>query len=380
VAADRGRADPEPLAERSGGGRALLQEQAGHLVPRRDRSGEFHTVDVTYIGRPVHAGPSEACRQSRSYPELVDDPAVEVRDLSKRYGATTAVAGLSLRAARGTVLALLGPNGAGKTTTVEICEGYRRPDSGWVRVLGLDPLADARALRPRVGVMLQGGGGYPGARAGEMLRLLAAYAADPLDPQLLLDRLGLAAAAGTPYKRLSGGQKQRLSLAMALVGRPELVFLDEPTAGLDPQARHATWDEVRQLRADGVTVVLTTHHMEEAERLADQVVVVDGGRAVAAGSPTELTRGGAHGQLRFAAGPGLDLVALAAALPAEVAVSEPRPGEYLVEVPVGAAVDPHLLAAVTAWCAAHGVLAEDLRVQRRSLEDVFLDLTGHGLR
>ena len=310
----------------------------------------------------------------------MDDPAVEVRDLSKRYGATTAVAGLSLRAARGTVLALLGPNGAGKTTTVEICEGYRRPDSGWVRVLGLDPLADARALRPRVGVMLQGGGGYPGARAGEMLRLLAAYAADPLDPQLLLDRLGLAAAAGTPYKRLSGGQKQRLSLAMALVGRPELVFLDEPTAGLDPQARHATWDVVRQLREDGVTVVLTTHHMEEAERLADQVVVVDGGRAVAAGSPTELTRGGAHGQLRFAAGPGLDLVALAAALPAEVAVSEPRPGEYLVEVPVGAAVDPHLLAAVTAWCAAHGVLAEDLRVQRRSLEDVFLDLTGHGLR
>src|SRR5829696_7853365 len=322
----------------------------------------------------MHAGPSRACPQSRSYSGRVDDPAVEVRDLSKRYGATTAVAGLSLRAARGTVLALLGPNGAGKTTTVEICEGYRRPDSGWVRVLGLDPLADARALRPRVGVMLQGGGGYPGARAGEMLRLLAAYAADPLDPQLLLDRLGLAAAAGTPYKRLSGGQKQRLSLAMALVGRPELVFLDEPTAGLDPQARHATWDVVRQLRADGVTVVLTTHHMEEAERLADQVVVVDGGRAVAAGTPGELTRDGAGGQLRFAAPPGLDLVALAAALPADVTVSEPRRGEYLVS----GTVDPHLLAAVTAWCAARGVLAEDLRVQRRSLEDVFLDLTGHG--
>ena len=300
----------------------------------------------------------------------MDHPAVEVRDLTKRYGATTAVAGLTLSAAPGEVLAVLGPNGAGKTTTVEICEGYRRPDSGTVRVLGLDPVADARALRPRVGVMLQGGGGYPGARAGEILRLLASYAAE------LLDRLGLTAAAGTAYKRLSGGQKQRLSLAMAVVSRPELVFLDEPTAGLDPQARHATWDVVRQLRADGVTVVLTTHHMEEAERLADQVVVVDGGRAVAAGTPAELTSDGAGGQLRFAAAPGLDLVALAAALPADVTVSEPRRGEYLVS----GTVDPHLLAAVTAWCAAHGVLAEDLRVQRRSLEDVFLDLTGHGLR
>jgi ABC-2 type transport system ATP-binding protein len=234
----------------------------------------------------------------------VDHPAVEVRDLTKRYGATTAVAGLTLSAAAGEVLAVLGPNGAGKTTTVEICEGYRRPDSGTVRVLGLDPVADARVLRPRVGVMLQGGGGYPGARAGEMLRLLASYAAHPLDPAELLDRLGLTAAAGTAYKRLSGGQKQRLSLAMAVVSRPELVFLDEPTAGLDPQARHATWDVVRQLRADGVTVVLTTHHMEEAERLADQVVVVDGGRAVAAGSPAELMSDGAGGQLRFAATPG----------------------------------------------------------------------------
>ena len=306
----------------------------------------------------------------------MDDPAVEVRDLSKRYGAVTAVGGLSLSAAAGEVLAILGPNGAGKTTTVEICEGYRRPDAGTVRVLGLDPVADARALRPRVGVMLQGGGGYPGARAGEMLRLLAAYAADPLDPDALLDRLGLGAAAGTAYKRLSGGQKQRLSLAMAVVSRPELVFLDEPTAGLDPQARHATWDVVRQLRADGVTVVLTTHYMEEAERLADQVVVIDGGRAVAAGTPAELTRDGADGQLRFAAPPGLDLLALAAALPASVVVSAPRPGEYLVS----GTVDPHLLAAVTAWCAAHGILAEDLRVQRRSLEDVFLDLTGRGLR
>jgi ABC-2 type transport system ATP-binding protein len=306
----------------------------------------------------------------------VGEPAVEVRDLVKRYGASTAVAGVSLTVERGAVLALLGPNGAGKTTTVETCEGYRRPDSGTVRVLGLDPVREARELRPRVGVMLQGGGGYPGARAGELLRLLAAYAADPLDPDALLDRLGLAAAARTPYKRLSGGQKQRLSLAMALVARPELVFLDEPTAGLDPQARHATWEVVEKLRADGVTVVLTTHYMEEAERLADTVVVIDSGRVVATGTPAELTRGGAEGQLRFRAEPGLDGRALAAALPAGIRVSEPHPGAYLVE----GRVDPQLLAAVTAWCAGNGVLAEDLRVQRRSLEDVFLELTGRELR
>ncbi|HST65325.1 MAG TPA: ABC transporter ATP-binding protein [Mycobacteriales bacterium] len=308
----------------------------------------------------------------------MERPAVEVHDLEKRYGAVTAVSGLTLRAAAGEVLALLGPNGAGKTTTVELCEGYRRPDGGTVRVLGLDPVSDARALRPRVGVMLQGGGGYPGAKAGEMLRLLASYAARPLDPGDLLDRLGLTAAAGTAYKRLSGGQQQRLSLAMAVVGRPELVFLDEPTAGLDPQARHATWDVVRQLRADGVTVVLTTHYMEEAERLADQVVVVDHGRAVAAGTPAELTRDGSEGQLRFSTEEGLDLAALAAALPPDATVTEPAPGEYLVRVPKP--VDPDLVAAVTAWCAGRGVLTLDVHVERRSLEDVFLDLTGHGLR
>jgi ABC-2 type transport system ATP-binding protein len=308
----------------------------------------------------------------------VDQPAVEVHDLQKRYGAVTAVAGLTLGAAAGEVLAILGPNGAGKTTTVEMCEGYRRPDAGTVRVLGLDPVSDARALRPRVGVMLQGGGGYPGAKAGEMLRLLASYAARPLDPDALLDRLGLAGAAGTAYRRLSGGQKQRLSLAMAVVGRPELVFLDEPTAGLDPQARHATWDVVRQLRRDGVTVVLTTHYMEEAERLADRVVVVDHGRAVAAGTPAELTRDGSEGQLRFTTETGLDVTSLAGALPPDTTVTEPGRGEYLVRV--AGAVDPHLVAAVTAWCATQGVLTHDLRVERRSLEDVFLDLTGHGLR
>jgi len=221
--------------------------------------------------------------------------------------------------------------------------------------------------------MLQGGGAYQAARAGEMLRLVASYARDPLDPAVLLDRLGLQDVVRTPFRRLSGGQQQRLSLAMAIVGRPELVFLDEPTAGLDPQARHATWELVTSLKDAGVTVLLTTHYMEEAERLADQVVVIDHGRCVARGTPAELTHTGAQGQLRFRARPGLDVADLALAAGARVSEAA---GAYLVE----GAVDPDMLAAVTAWCARQGVLAEDLRVQTRTLEDVFLELTGRELR
>jgi ABC-2 type transport system ATP-binding protein len=303
--------------------------------------------------------------------------AVEVRDLVKAYGDRRAVDGLSLVVPPGSVLALLGPNGAGKTTTIEICEGFRRPDAGLVRVLGLDPIADATALRPRVGVMLQGGvGGYTGAKAIELLRLFASYAAHPHDPAALLDSVGLADVAQTPVKRLSGGQQQRLSLALALVGRPELVFLDEPTAGMDPQARRGTWEFIRRLRADGVSVVLTTHFLDEAEQLADTVVVIDGGRVVAAGSPAELTRAGAEGQIRFRATPGLLLADLVAALPEGSQATEPEPGRYLVS----GEVSPQLLAMLTAWCAGQGVLADDLTVGRRSLEDVFLELTGRELR
>jgi ABC-2 type transport system ATP-binding protein len=304
-----------------------------------------------------------------------DAPAVQIDDLVKRYGDLVAVDRLSLLVPRGTVLALLGPNGAGKTSTVEVCEGFRRADGGTVRILGLDPVADQARLRPRIGAMLQGGGAYQAARAGEMLRLVSSYARDPLDPEMLLDRLGLRDVVRTPFRRLSGGQQQRLSLAMAIVARPELVFLDEPTAGLDPQARHATWDIVSALKRDGVTVVLTTHYMDEAEQLADQVVVIDHGRCVAAGTPAELTRAGAQGQLRFRARPGLDLADLTAAIEAPVTASE-EAGSYLID----GVVDPQLLATVTAWCAAQGVLAEDLRVQKRTLEDVFLELTGRKLR
>jgi len=306
----------------------------------------------------------------------MDRPAVEVDSLVKRYGSTLAVDGVSIAVPRGAVVALLGPNGAGKTSTVEICEGYRRPDGGTVRVLGLDPVAHHDALTPRIGVMLQSGGVYPSARAGEMLRLIASFAAHPLDVPALTERLALGKVARTPYRRLSGGEKQRLSLAMALVGRPELVFLDEPTAGMDPQSRRATWELIGELRDDGVAVLLTTHFMDEAERLADQVVIVDAGRVVGAGSPAELTAAGAVGRLTFTTVADLPLEKLRTALPASCVVTEERPGEYLVT----GSVDPHVLAAVTAWCAEQGALIGCARTGQRTLEDVFLDLTGHELR
>jgi len=301
---------------------------------------------------------------------------VRLRGVSKRYGSTTAVSDLDLDVHAAEILALLGPNGAGKTTTVEMCEGFIHPDAGTIEVLGLDPIADNAQVRERIGVMLQGGGGYPAARAGEMLNLVAAYAANPLDPQWLLSTLGLTDAARTTYRRLSGGQQQRLALACALVGRPELVFLDEPTAGLDAQARLVVWELIDALRRDGVTVVLTTHQLKEAEELADRLVIIDHGVAVAAGTPAELMRSGAENQLRFTAPRRLDLALLVAALPENYQAAELSPGEYRVE----GHIDPQVLATVTAWCARLNVLATDMRVEQRSLEDVFLDLTGRELR
>jgi len=303
-------------------------------------------------------------------------PAVEISGLVKNYGSLAAVAGLSLRAERGQVTAVLGPNGAGKTTTIEVCEGYRRADAGTVRVLGLDPVSDGKRLRPRIGVMLQSGGIPTTVRPADYLDVLAKFYAHPISPDLLLGRLGLAESARTPFRRLSGGQQQRLSLAAALIGRPELVFLDEPTSGLDPQARHATWDLITGLRAAGCTVILTTHYLEEAERLADLVVIVDHGKLVAQGTPAELT--GGEGQLRFRADPGLDTSGLASALPPGAVVKESPAGAYLVELP--SAVDPQVVATVTAWCAEQGVLPKSLRIESRTLEDVFLELTGRELR
>jgi ABC-2 type transport system ATP-binding protein len=301
---------------------------------------------------------------------------VTVRGLVKRFGATAAVDGLDLELPTASVLALLGPNGAGKTTTVEVCEGFLRADAGEVRVLGVDPAGAPDALRARIGVMPQGGGAYPGVRAAEMLRLVAACSAHPLDVAWLLEVLGLDGCARTPYKRLSGGQQQRLALACAVVGRPELVFLDEPTAGLDPQARRLVWELVDALRRDGVAVLLTTHLMEEAEALADDVVIIDHGRVVAHGSPAALTSKGAVQELRFRAKPGMDLSGLSSALPPDYHAAEPIAGRYLVQ----GRIDPAVLSTITAWCAEQGALADDVQVARRSLEDVFLELTGRELR
>jgi ABC-2 type transport system ATP-binding protein len=300
-------------------------------------------------------------------------PAVVVENLEVAFGFTKAVDGLSFEVPAGAITAVLGPNGAGKTTTVEVCEGYRRPDSGVVRVWGLDPVGDARRLRPRVGVMLQDGGIYSSSRALPMLRHLAAFYADPLDVDDLAERLGLDSVQAT-YRRMSGGEKQRLALACAVVGRPDLVFLDEPSAGMDPQTRIAAWDLVAQLRRDGVTVVLTTHLMDEAERLADHVVILDHGRAAASGTLAELTGGG--DVLSFRATPGLDLAPLRTALPTGSAVLEAPAGTYRVDGAIG----PEVLAAISTWCASHGVLPTELSTGRRSLEDVFLELTGRELR
>src|SRR6478672_4489056 len=307
--------------------------------------------------------------------EPVSAAAVTVRGLVKRFGPVTAVDGLDLDLPAASVLALLGPNGAGKTTTVEVCSGLRAADAGEVRVLGFNPKGAPDGLRARIGVMPQGGGAYPGVRADEMLRLVAACSAHPLEPRWLLDVLGLTGCARTPYKRMSGGQQQRLALACAVVGRPELVFLDEPTAGMDAHARIVVWELIDGLRRDGVTVVLTTHLMEEAEALADHVVIVDRGRVVAEGSPAALTTGGDQ-ELRFRARPGMDVAGLATALPAGYRAAETLAGRYVVQ----GRIDPAVLSAITGWCAAQGALADDVQVARRSLEDVFLELTGRELR
>jgi ABC-2 type transport system ATP-binding protein len=301
--------------------------------------------------------------------------AIEVVALEKRYGPTLAVAGITLSIAVGEVFGLLGPNGAGKTTTVEILEGYRRADTGEVRVLGVDPWRDGGGLRPRIGVMLQEGGLYPGIRPLEALQLFASYYDDPDDPARLLALVGLDDSRHTLVRRMSGGQQQRLSLALALVGKPSLVFLDEPTAGMDPHARATTWTMIRELRDRGVTVVLTTHAMDEAEHLCDRVGIIDHGRLVACDSPAELTTRAAADETSFTTRPGLAVDDLAHRLGiAAGSVRELRPGDYLIDT----AATPALVAALTAWLCEQGALVSELRAGRRSLEDVFLRLTSEG--
>jgi ABC-2 type transport system ATP-binding protein len=306
------------------------------------------------------------------------DPAVVVEGLTMRYGDTLAVDGLDLVVQRGTVTAVLGPNGAGKTTTLETCEGYRRPQRGTVRVLGLDPQRERRDLLPRIGVMLQSGGAWSGVRADEMLRHVARLHAHPLDVGALSERLGLGSCGRTPYRRLSGGQQQRLALALAVVGRPELVFVDEPTAGMDPRARRSTWELLEELRSDGVTIVLTTHYMDEVERLADTVHVVDHGRLIASGTPFQLTRSRGHGTIRLVVTepfPAGAPASLQHALGPDTQVTPVNDQSLLITGPA----DASTLATVSAWCQTHGVLPESLSLGQRTLEDVFLQLTGREL-
>ena len=294
------------------------------------------------------------------------------------YGDKRAVDGLSLTVALGSVTAVLGPNGAGKTTVLETCEGYRRPQAGRVRVLGLDPQRQRRDLLPRIGVMLQDGGAWSGVRAVEMLRHIAVMHAHPLPVPMLVERLGLESCGRTPYRRLSGGQQQRLALAMAVVGRPELVFVDEPTAGMDPQARRDTWDLLDELRTDGVTIVLTTHYMDEAERLADQVHVIDQGRLIASGSPSDLTRGGGTSTIRLVVTepfPPSAPASLQATLGEGTVVRAVTEHSLLITGPA----DASTLAKVSAWCDEQGVLPESLTLGQRTLEDVFLAITGREL-
>jgi ABC-2 type transport system ATP-binding protein len=295
-----------------------------------------------------------------------------------QYGDKVAVDGLSLTVARGSITAVLGPNGAGKTTTLETCEGYRKPQAGTVRVLGLDPQSQRRQLLPRIGVMLQSGGAWSGVRAVEMLEHIAALHARPLSVPMLVERLGLESCGRTPYRRLSGGQQQRLALAMAVVGRPELVFVDEPTAGMDPQARRTTWALLEELRGDGVTIVLTTHYIDEAERLADQVHVIDHGQLIASGTPFELTRGTGTATIRLVVTepfPPEAPASLQAVLGGQTEVRPINEHSLLISGPA----DASTLAKVSEWCAEQGVLPESLTLGQRTLEDVFLQLTGREL-
>lgn len=303
------------------------------------------------------------------------EAAIVVDTLSKSYGSNRVVDQLSFTVRAGEVFALLGPNGAGKTTTIETLEGYRVPDSGTVRILGLNPQRQARELKPQVGVMLQQDGLYQGLNAREILRLFASYYERAQESEALLERVGLTEVAKTRYRRLSGGQKRRLALAVALVGFPRLVFLDEPTTGMDPQARLATWELIRELKRQGVTVLLTTHLMDEAERLADRVAIIDHGRLIALDTPAGLTGVQDANVVRFVAPAGLDCAQLAT-LPSARKAEEIRPGSYLIETSSA----PALLAELTAWLRDQQIALSELRVGHGSLEDLFLRLTGAEVR
>jgi ABC-2 type transport system ATP-binding protein len=296
-------------------------------------------------------------------------PAIEVCNLHKRYGSHIAVHDVSFTVERGEIFGIIGPNGAGKTTTVECIEGLRVPDSGTVTVLGLDPRSDRAELRQRVGAQLQESTLPDKMKVWEALDLYSSFYRAPATWQQLLDDLGLAETKGTRYGKLSGGQKQRLSIALALVGRPEVAILDELTTGLDPHARRETWDLIEQIRNRGVTIVLVTHFMEEAERLCDHVAVVDSGRVVAIDTPSGLvTRVDSSQRIRFRLSVPFD-DRLLTDLPEVREVT--RTGAQIVVTGSG-----DLLSAVMSTLARHHIVASELRVEQANLDDAFVALTG----
>ncbi len=305
-------------------------------------------------------------------------PAVVCEDLVIRYGDNIAVHLLSFVGYAGQVVALLGPNGAGKTSTVEALEGYRSADGGSLRVLGLDPTRDHAALVPHIGVMLQRGGVYPTMGSAQVLHLFSRYYDDPEDPDMLIDLVGLGGVDRTAWRRLSGGEQQRLSLALALVGKPDVLFLDEPTAGVDPEGRVAVRSIIAAQRDQGICVILTTHELAEAERLADRVIILDRGRILAEGSPSALASGGTDGSIRFTAQPGIDTRLLVEALTdgfgSGTTLEELGPGAYRLAPPDGAAI-PAVIATLAGWMADRNLALGDLRTGR-SLEEAYLAITG----
>jgi len=296
--------------------------------------------------------------------------AIVLEHISKRYGNIQALDDLTLTVPAGQIFAVLGPNGAGKTTAVEILEGFRRADRGAVRVLGLNPHTESHQLKRQIGVVLQDDGVYPGLTARELLRLYAHFYPRPLRPDDVLARLGIGDVADIRCRRLSGGQKRRLALALALIGQPRLLFLDEPTTGMDPQARRTTWEIIREQRDKGTTVLLTTHLMDEAERLADTVAIIVHGRLVALGTPDALAGVTGDHQVRCRATAGLDCDVLVT-LPGATRAREAQPGHYLFDVSSA----PVFLAAFTSWCRDHDVRITELQVGLGSLEEVFLSIT-----
>ncbi len=316
---------------------------------------------------------SAAPAAAESAPEApASDVAIHVRGLAKRYGARTVLAGVDLDVRRGEIVALLGPNGAGKTTTVEILEGYRRADGGTARVLGRDPAGADAAWRARIGVMLQEGGVDPRATPLDAIDLYRRFHADPRSADELIDLVGLGALARTRYRRLSGGERQRLALALALVGRPEVLFLDEPTAGMDPEARAAARDLLRSLRSEAAAILLTTHDLGDVERVADRIVVLGGGRVIAEGRPGDLGAPAHELRVRLATRvPPRELDALRSRLGPGVSASPSDPSTVLV----AHEPTPQLVASVAAWAAEAGLLIVELRAGAGTLEERYLELT-----